>query len=306
MNLSARIDWWRRYWRQRRADLAAGRKVQPHREPRFLLGNQKSGTSAVAGTLAAFAGMPVTLDVTDPQQAAKLLEIRDAAGLRRFVTANRLAFSRPLIKEPNLTFLVPQLRQLFPTARFVLIIRDPRDNIRSVLNRLKLPGTLSSPPREDLGRTWRGVLMSRHLGITTDNPIEAQALRWRKAIDVHLADPQRLPVVRYEDFLSNKPRFAAELAQRFEFRPGGAPDAVAAAAGKRYQPRGMPVPWPAFFGDDNLRRINDTCGDYLERFGYDRDALEAVHASQAVTAATRPETMPEPSVPTATPTQARL
>ena len=61
---------------------------------------------------------------------------RHEVPLDALVQRYRLAFSRPVVKEPNLTFLYDELVRRFPQARVGLIIRDPRDNIRSLLERL--------------------------------------------------------------------------------------------------------------------------------------------------------------------------
>ncbi|RME38856.1 MAG: hypothetical protein D6788_06610, partial [Planctomycetota bacterium] len=128
--------------RMREAPYVVRRRfARPHPAPVIVLGNQKSGTTVIAALLAESAGCAVTLDIFFRFRRpvlARLLTGRDS--LDRFIRRHPYWFSHPIIKEPSLTFFHDDLRRLFPSARFVFIVRDPRDNIRSILNRLRLPG----------------------------------------------------------------------------------------------------------------------------------------------------------------------
>ena len=57
-----------------------------------------------------------------------------------FVNHNKLEFSNEIIKEPHLSIFYPQLRIRFPKSKFVMIIRNPIHNIRSILDRLDIKG----------------------------------------------------------------------------------------------------------------------------------------------------------------------
>ncbi|MBN1239849.1 MAG: hypothetical protein JXB36_15210, partial [Gammaproteobacteria bacterium] len=119
--------------RLRRAISAIGAAVNDH--PIFILGMQKAGTSAVAHLLGERTASTTTVDffdeVYDPVYPRL---VRGEISTREYVLRNRLDFSRDIIKEPNLTLLYRQLLEHFPAARFVFVVRDPRDNIRSLLN----------------------------------------------------------------------------------------------------------------------------------------------------------------------------
>lgn len=120
--------------------------------PVFVLGNQKSGTTVIAASLAHCADVSVTLDIRD-LTADRLADLYDGSvSPSRFVDRYRRAFCREVIKELGLTFAYETLREHFLEATFVLIVRDPRDNIRSVLNRLDLPGDAFSLPSGALQR----------------------------------------------------------------------------------------------------------------------------------------------------------
>ncbi|NEP45581.1 MAG: hypothetical protein F6K35_42755, partial [Okeania sp. SIO2H7] len=117
-------------------------KINP--QPILVLGNQKSGTSAIAALLAEMTDLSVTIDLRKeiPNPTYDKI-IKGELTFSEFVQLNKLDFSRDIVKEPNLTLLDRELAEYFPNSDFVFVIRDPRDNIRSILNRLQLPGNLT-------------------------------------------------------------------------------------------------------------------------------------------------------------------
>ena len=239
--------------------------------PILVLGNQKAGTSAIAGLLGAAAGASVTIDLRNEQTAHPLF-IRCRLGELPFaelVRRNKLDFSRDIVKEPNLSLLYDDLVQHFPRSPVILIVRDPRDNIRALLNWTRLPGGVGSVDESDLAHlttVQRSVLRSEWLGATPGNYIESLAQRWNLIADVGLRHPRRVQLVRYEDFCADKV---------------GAIGGAAAAVGlpvrhdirdeldHQFQPRGdRSVSWTDFFGD-NLERITSLCGTRMRALGYD-------------------------------------
>jgi hypothetical protein len=107
--------------------------------PVFVLGNQKSGTTAIAVLLGQHTGLSTSLGLTT-QHSGRVVDIhRGNAPIDALVQENELEFSRDLIKDSNLTFLYRYLRDRFPEARFAMVVRDPRANVRSILDRLSIP-----------------------------------------------------------------------------------------------------------------------------------------------------------------------
>ena len=138
--------------------------------PIFVLGNQKSGTSAIAALLAKACGLSYDIDLgglrvreyeriyADPTPQTLRAVLRDRATIE---------MSKAVVKEPNLTFLAARLRALHPRARHVFIVRDPRANIRSICNRLQLPGHLASIDTADypeISPMWEAILYNRWVG----------------------------------------------------------------------------------------------------------------------------------------------
>jgi len=247
---------------------AASWRLTEH--PVFVLGNQKSGTTAIAALLAERVGASVTLDIL--QGLMEPVESRlhaEAIPFAEFLRNNEDALSRDIVKEPRLTFLYDELAESFPESKFVFIVRDPRDNLRSILNRLVIPGHLRQLEMrhlEGVDPVWMRVLDGRWLGLEGDNYIEMLAARWNRAAEIYLAHSDRIALVRYEDFLEDKIGEITRLATRLGFEPI---HDIADRIDVQYQPRGdREVSWPAFFGPENLARIERTCGDVMERFGY--------------------------------------
>ena len=98
-----------------------------HQSPILVLGIQKSGTTAIGASLAAHLDVPATRDPFY-RIGDFTLEDRVFSGelpLARFIAAHRRFFRQPLIKEPSFTFFDQELRQVFPRATFLFVVRDP-------------------------------------------------------------------------------------------------------------------------------------------------------------------------------------
>lgn len=251
------------------ARYAAGRFATVTRNPVLVLGNQKSGTTVIAAALAHCANLTVTLDIRD-LDASLLAGLYDGSvSTSRFVNRYRRSFSRTVIKEPGLTFAYEKLQRDFPNATFVLIVRDPRDNIRSVLDRLDLPGNASSLPPgtlNNLNPIWRQVLENRVLGIEADHYVEALAHRWNRATNVYLQHPDRIHLVRYEEFCRNEATYIQSLARRLDLPVNQSPTSIVET---QHQPAGnRNVSWKDFFGPRNLSRIERICSENMTTLGY--------------------------------------
>jgi len=241
------------------------------RSPIIVLGNQKSGTTAIASLLAMYIGKTVTLDIPPLWFALEKLLVMKSE-LRSFARTYSLYFSRPVIKEPWLTFLVTELMEVFPRARYVLIVRDPRDNIRSILDRLDIRGdTVTNPPELDqLPQGWREAFDRKLLGCDSIHYIDMLAHRWNSAAGIP-QQQSRLPVsvnvFRYEDFVKDKQGSIADLAAALDEERGGD---ISAYLDKSFQPKGTRrhLSWEEFFGAANLKRIEGRCGKLMQVYGY--------------------------------------
>lgn len=243
----------------------------PHAAPLFLFGNQKAGGTVIAGLLAAAAGERASLDLegTTAPHFARLM--RGETTLAAFVAKNAWSFSAPIIKDGNLTFIARPLMAHFGVTRAIYILRNPYDNIRSILDRLKLPGDLAGVDAASLraNATWRSILSGEDLGFEPGHYVATLARRWQRAAEICEAGGDSFVRIRYEDFCRDKKAEVARLAHAFALKT---PNNIAALLEHDFQRRGNPaVAAREFFGAENHRRIADICGDSAARLGYAGD-----------------------------------
>jgi hypothetical protein len=241
-------------------------------EPIFVLGNQKSGTSAIGALLADLTELPAAIDlpgICEPVQPE--LHSREIS-FPQFVDNNKYDFSKKIIKEPSLTFLYDDLASYFPEAKFIFIVRDPRDNIRSILNRVDVPGNLlkiNDQQQKKIDRApkdWERVIDSRWMGIQGENYIEWMAERWNYAVDIYKQHAKNMVLIRYEDFVKDKVGSIEHLAQQLSLTKV---NEIRDKVNIQYQPPGnKSVKKIEFFGEENLVRIEKICGERMEEFGY--------------------------------------
>lgn len=243
-----------------------------NRSPIVILGNQKSGTSVIAALLGEMTGLSVTIDLRKEIEKPTYNQVKSGElSFDQFVKINKLDFSRDIIKEPNLTVFYQELQQYYQQARYVFVIRDPRDNIRSILNRLKIPGNLpelKEEYQEEIKQypAWNLVLNGQWLNLGGDNYIERLAERWNLTTDVFLQNQDQMILIGYEEFVKDKVAAITNLAQQLELKPI---NDIREKVNIQFQPRGdRNVKWIEFFGEDNLERIERICEDRMKYFHY--------------------------------------
>lgn len=247
----------------------SGRFATVNDQPTFILGNQKSGTTVIAAALAHAANASVTLDIRD-LNAAHLTGLFDGTySIDAFVDRYRSAFAAAFVKEPGLTFAFNELKDHFPEATFILIVRDPRDNIRSLLNRLSIPGdarALTTDDLQSLHPIWRSVVNGSDLGMDHGHYIENLAARWNHASDIYLEHPDEVMLLKYEAFCDSKVAYIKEAIRRLG---RDVVHDVTNIVQAQYQSRGnRHVNWSQFFGTENLERIERVCKTRMRRLGY--------------------------------------
>ncbi|MCD4827972.1 MAG: sulfotransferase [Candidatus Cloacimonetes bacterium] len=250
--------------------LAATPLVSVNQSPVFVLGNQKCGTTAIADLLAKQAKRSVTLDIPALASTLPLELIAGETSLNEVVHRNRFEFSRVIIKEPWLTFIWDDLVRLFPQARTLFIVRDPRQNARSILNRLGLPGNLDCLPETALDTMkpgWWAVftLECRERGETV-HYVDALAHRWNRAVEAYFEHEEKTLLLRYEDFVADKTGTLRAVAEELKLPVSRN---VGNLVNRQYQPCGNRSVSPEeFFGAKNLARLEAICAGHLEQFGY--------------------------------------
>jgi len=247
--------------------------VRVNPRPIFILGNQKSGTTVIAALLSEYAGRSLTSDLVKEMKRPLLNRVHQGEmSFHQFIQLNKLDFSRSIIKEPALTLFYDELAEVCSGAKFVFVVRDPRENIRSLLQRLKLPGNLADlGDREMAGISpaWRLIINGEWFDIQGQNYIEMLASRWLAMTSVMLEHKDRIVTVKFEEFLQDKQAAIVSLAGCLDLKK------VRDISGRldvQYQPAGdRTVSWQEFFGSDNLERIDRICRPSLKALGYPLD-----------------------------------
>lgn len=224
----------------------------------------------VAALLGAANGLRAQIDLRGAREPFLTPLLRHEISIADFVKQNAVGFSAPIVKEPGLTFIAPQLLDHFPEGRAIFIVRDPFQNIRSILNRLDLPGNLEHfvPSLDNLpNQTWLSILSGSDLALPPMHYIETLAQRWTKAVDIYLREPERYILVRYEDFKKERKRYIEMLSADLGL---AADKSFEHLLDYQFQRAGQPAtPLHDFFGTKNLNRISKCCECTMSKIGYD-------------------------------------
>jgi hypothetical protein len=251
-------------------------RFRPAEAPRVLVtGMPKSGTTAIARLMGLATGRSV---VSDP------FHLLDRQGVRfrdelyggtmstsDLVEGHPRVFRAVILKDPNFIFFKSEIHALYPSASWVFTVRDPRDNIRSLLNRLKLPGDsrkLVKLPAH-VTDTWRRVLEGRTPHLPGATPIEVLAHRWVRSLELCLSGTPAMKISRYEDFVVDKEERIRTLSEECGLTPT---NALGKHVDRPFQPRGnRTVSWDEFFSPTDLSRVTEICSGMLREFGYPLD-----------------------------------
>jgi hypothetical protein len=246
--------------------------------PVLVLGNQKTGSSAIAHLLAARGGLSLAANVHPAQGRERRMARLDASEMRAFIQNEaRYYFGHAVVKENALTSAVGALLEALPNARGIFIVRHPAHNIRSILDRLGLPGTPQplGTVAADLPAGWRDVVTNGGLRSDDDDDdapedhITALARRWATLARRYLRHAERLHLARYEDFMADKAGFVRRLADTLDipFQRD-----IESLLDVPFQPRGAHrgAALDQFFSTDALRIIDDCCASEMRALRYDR------------------------------------
>ncbi len=246
-----------------------GAKLNP--DTIFICGNYKTGSSAIASLLAIATRQNKTIDLFwRTPGTAKIKLLQKELPLEWYIHRYRYLFAKKIVKEPDLIFYLDQLMALFPQAQYVFLLRDPRDNIRSILSFLKLPGNANDLTKEQIQQTpgsiWKLALDGSLFGTKGPNYIATQALRWNRILDIYEQYKVRMFLLKYETFLQDKVQTIHNLAAQLglsvqrDIRP---------FLNRPYQPKGDYAPdWLAFYGPENLAQIEQICREKMLQYGY--------------------------------------
>lgn len=257
-------------------------KINP--EPIIFLGNPKAGTTVISNLTALASDKTINYDVTFKAYLSdwqypltKILRklklttniysysygmslYDQQMSFYEFVQRKKSLFSSDIIKDPNFTFFYKELVNIFPNAKFVYIVRNPFDNIRSILNRLNIEGNLNQKSeiyqtklaslKKELP-TWARVLEGNYPPVSGTNYIENLSLRWNLGVDTYLKNLDNMFLVQYEDFMKNKMGYIHNLCDKLNLP---VVSDISNKLNKQYQPKGkFNLDLYTFFGEDNIK-----------------------------------------------------
>ena len=235
----------------------------------IILGNQKSGTTAIAKLISLQTGKKNLLDTPLLWQPNLSKIINQKIKLSSIIESNKYYFGRPIIKEPNLTFFYEQLRSIYPShVKYIFIVRDPRDNIRSLLNRIKVPGNLDNIDSyfNNFSIHEQALFDNEILPYESEHYIEKLAEKWIFAVRVYFRSTNDFHLARYEDFIKDKTSYITNLTKKIGLEPKYD---ISSKIDTQFQPKGNnELSWLEFFGKKNLQRVNLICEKYLRKLDY--------------------------------------
>ena len=236
----------------------------------IITGMQKSGTTAIAKLLGAAIDQTV---ISDPLY--RLFEKKDVdprpclfsgkTTIKTLWKKQQHFFSAPIGKDPDFVFILPELIKLFPKAKFMFIIRDPRDTIRSICNRLDLPGNIAGDNNKHytIPSAWKDCIEGKNPHFPGTNYIEILAHRWVKMSQIYLENSHHCIRVNYEDFRAGKSNTISKIVRELNTVQEHDIDHMKDI---QFQPRGNPnVSWEEFYGENQLKTIEDITRHVEER-----------------------------------------
>ena len=175
--------------------------VKPRPDPIWIFGIQKAGTTVFAKTLAAATEQTSLMDT--PLMWGTWRPPLGAADLGRIMRRNPITFSPQILKEPTATFYPDACLAQTTRKRHVLLLRNPANNIRSVMDRMGLNGKGKVPPgiQAQIHPVYKAY--QRELGLP--HPL-ALAHRWVLAHEHAAWEDPNIAVFTYEGFMSDTER----------------------------------------------------------------------------------------------------
>lgn len=139
-----------------------------------------------------------------------LLGARDAEDVRYLdrSPAARPQTMRFVEKTPKNMLRVPFMRTVFPGARFVLLVREPREALSSMIEAWESGKFITYASLPGFRGPWSMMLPEGYQSVTNQSVDVCAAYQWREAMRVVLEDLRDVPaehtcVVRYDELIAS-------------------------------------------------------------------------------------------------------
>src|SRR5690606_13286481 len=171
------------------------------------------------------------------------------------------AFSKDIIRFPTQQHVLIQAREYFNITKYILVVRNPLDNIKSILSRLKIPGNLKTLNKSklDIHPLWLRMLTQ------DENYLVSLANCWLQTYSQFDISDEKCVLFRYENFMEDKIKYVTKIVEDLDLTPSYPIDQF---INIQYQPKGSHSNNLEFFGKDNKRKLESILLPIACKYGY--------------------------------------
>jgi hypothetical protein len=170
--------------------------------PIFILGMPKSGTTAIADLIGKAINKSVMLDSDLFWYPYNIKLLNKEIEISDIFKRNPKLLKYKILKEPNFTLNFEGLKKEFPKAKFVFILREMEDNLRSIMDRINVKGNLDEINLDSIPKAWR--ILFENMNSDREHYIDQLVDMWNKYNSIYLKNSSDFILCKYEDFKKNK------------------------------------------------------------------------------------------------------
>ncbi|SHJ16358.1 Sulfotransferase family protein [Mesonia phycicola] len=235
--------------------------TKPNKKAMWVFGMQKTGTTAIASLLATRSGKSCTLDTKYLWGDYYKDIINKKLCFNNHINKFSYPFSKDIIKEPSASLMINQIEKVFKLKKYIFITRHPLDTIRSILNRLNIPGNKKSINIESIHPDWQIHFSSG------ESYVRDLAILYVKVYSQeNYIFSDNCVLVKYEDFVEDKLTFIDGLLDEFDFEKK---NDITNILDKNFQPKGQVVKdYVSYFGEENYNEIKAITEQVAQKFNY--------------------------------------
>lgn len=183
---------------------------------------------------------------------------------------------RPLFaeKDPRNSIRLDFVYEVFPDAKFILLLRNPYGNICSLMKRHKTAREMLWKHKKEnqwwrSGDGWAEQRIPGWKDLRDKSLIEASALQYAYTMqkllkDIKIIPKNQLAVYKYEDIIENPTKFQESL---YKFLTVPYLEETKSLLNTIRQPTSFPT---IILSGENSIMINDICKEIFEELGYDK------------------------------------
>lgn len=234
----------------------------------FIIGKEKSGTTAISTLLSIYSKKSLTMDMPTIWREKEKAIFEKKLSFSEYVRDNPKFFKSKIIKEPALTYFFDQVLTEFPDSKYVYISRNPLDNIKSIFSRLNIKGNISSFGDlnfDKIPKDWINVVLGKDFNIKGEDPVSVAADRWNLAIKTFIKNKNQFIHVKYEDFNKNKVPFIMDLADKIGLEEKSN---IKFKINDNFQTKATVKDPKLFFSEENFNKIQTICKDMMLEVDY--------------------------------------